>query len=79
MARIGCPHGCPLDYHEETCPASIRQVERDRQRQDEPRMKAAARELYDLGFEAGYLAAMRDAELAELRKTTIRVERTDRS
>ncbi len=77
MGRIGCPHGCPLDYHDETCPTSVRQVEQDRQRQDEPRMRAAARELYDLGYQAGYLAAMQDVQLAELRKTTIRVERTD--
>jgi len=40
-------------------------------------MRAAARELYDLGYQAGYLAAMQDVQLAELRKTTIRVERTD--
>lgn len=75
-SRIGCLHGCPLAYHEPTCPVAIRQAERDRQEQDDPRLRAAARELYDLGFQAGYAAALRDAETAQP-PHVIRVERAD--
>lgn len=69
--RLGCMNGCPLDHHEPPCPKAepLWRPEPEPPRRATPAeidrayndgFRAAAKQYYELGIQAGYAKALHD-------------------